>query len=117
LHDLREAYPEGSGYVYNPQSVGFNQPPNNQGPLFDTLFVCPDPVGALLDRMPCSEFGGDLFVGYLSAAPRSYHPNGVNVGFMDGHIGFISNGIDPLTMAHLIGIEDRVPIFLNDHVH
>ena len=43
--------------------------------------------------------GADIASVYLSA--RSYHAGGVNVGFCDGSIRFITNNIDPVTWGNL----------------
>ncbi len=43
---------------------------------------------------------------WLSVAPRSRHPGGVNVAFSDGHIGFLPDTIDEYTMAYLVSATD-----------
>jgi prepilin-type processing-associated H-X9-DG protein len=45
--------------------------------------------------------------GYQSAAPRSQHPGGVNAAFLDGHVVFWANDIDPVAMALMIDIRDQ----------
>lgn len=77
------------------------QPPNNQGPNSDVVYDCVNPTAAQAQRLPCS-----TWVDYLSAAPRSRHPGGVNAVYADGHIAFLSDTIDRLTMAYLISIDD-----------
>ncbi|MCH7727789.1 MAG: DUF1559 domain-containing protein [Planctomycetes bacterium] len=67
----------------------------------DTLFVCPDPADARFRGMPCLATRS-----YRSAAPRSLHPSGVNVVFLDGHVEFIPNRIDQVTMARLVSADD-----------
>ena len=62
--------------------------------------------------MPCTTWQSGGTLAYLSSAPRSNHPNGVNAVFIDGHVGFLPNTIDKLTMAYLISIEDRQPVEL-----
>ena len=68
------------------------------------------------DGMPCSNWVGLNsgtashavgVSGYLSAAPRSSHPGGVNAAFLDGHVVFWSNDIDPVAMALMIDIRDQ----------
>lgn len=87
-------------------SYGFAQPPNNLGPNLDMLYLCPDPSGAQLEGMPCAVFASNFEQGFLSAAPRSRHPGGVNVVFLDGHVGFLRDSIDERTMAFLISSND-----------
>ena len=98
MHSLRN-----EGYVPHPRSVGSTQPPNNQGPNVDTIYDCPNPSGAQIAKMPCVTNPG-----YLSAAPRSRHVGGVNVVFSDGHVGFITDGIDEVTMALLVCCNDDI---------
>jgi prepilin-type processing-associated H-X9-DG protein len=107
LHDLVDPIIyEHSGYVPNQLGLGVNQPPNNQGPNTDMLYKCPDPAGAQLENMPCNVWEAGTSRAYLSAAPRSRHTGGVQVAFADGHVGFLTNQIDFLTMAHLIHVSD-----------
>ena len=70
------------------------------------LYRCPEPAEAQLSRMPCNEWAAGTSREYLSAAPRSHHPGGVQALFVDGHIAFLPNGIDQMTMAYLIYIRD-----------
>jgi prepilin-type processing-associated H-X9-DG protein len=85
-------------------SVGFSQSPNGIHP--DTLYSCPDPLGAQLERMPCLRFEE---AGYMSVAPRSNHVEGVNGAFLDGHVDFLANDIDEMVMAQMISINDADP--------
>ena len=80
--------------------VEFAQTPNSLAP--DVLFRCPRPAAAQLDRMPCHEQWQD----YISDAPRSRHTGGVVAGYLDGHIRFLSDDIDPETMALLVAVND-----------
>jgi prepilin-type N-terminal cleavage/methylation domain-containing protein/prepilin-type processing-associated H-X9-DG protein len=102
-------------YQASPLSLGFTQPPNNPGPNADMLYRCADSAGAQLEGMPCITFvsgtfatgtGPDTDAAYLSAAPRSRHPGGVNVVFLDGHVGFLPDTIDEFTMAYLVSATD-----------
>jgi prepilin-type N-terminal cleavage/methylation domain-containing protein/prepilin-type processing-associated H-X9-DG protein len=97
-----------SGLPFSAWSLCFGetQLPNNLGPNLDMLYKCPDPVGEQLDGMPCATYGTPFSNSYLSAAPRSRHPGGVNVVFLDSHIGFLPDNIDELTMAYLISNND-----------
>jgi prepilin-type N-terminal cleavage/methylation domain-containing protein len=94
------------GYKPNPLGLGASQPPNNRGPNVDMLYECPDPAGAQLAKMPCNTWIAGTSSEYLSAAPRSHHPGGVDVVFADGRLGFLSDQIDLLTMAFMIYISD-----------
>ena len=85
--------------------MGATQLPNIQGPATDMLYDCASPAEAQLRQMPCATYGGGVFH-YLSAAPRSRHPNGVNVMYVDGHGGFFTNDVDQVLMARLISVED-----------
>lgn len=96
--------------------------PNHRAPNVDTLVRCPEEnlAEAQLQGMPCSLWTGMQvtnrlgnenrvgFAGYQSAAPRSLHPGGVNQAFLDGHIGFLPDDVDPIVMALSIGIHDDI---------
>ena len=56
--------------------------------------------------MPCVTYAAGTRLGYFGAAPRSQHPNGVNVTFMDGHAEFVADDIDPILMALRVSIND-----------
>ena len=84
-------------YVFG--SVQGERAPNSENA--DTLYDCSDPAAAKSEGMPCM-VGSD----YFSAAPRSNHPGGVNVVFLDGHVDFIQDSIDLRAMAYLISIDD-----------
>ena len=89
-------------YQYDPdtRSLGLTQIPN--GPQPDVLYNCVDAAEAQVDRMPCNQ----QFWGYISAAPRSQHPDGVNAAFADGHVSFLENQIDELQMHYMISVAD-----------
>jgi prepilin-type processing-associated H-X9-DG protein len=74
------------------------------------LYLCPDTSTAQLDDMPCNTWEAGTGREYLSAAPRSRHIGGVQVAYADGHVGFLPNQIDLLTMARLIYVSDRVTV-------
>jgi prepilin-type N-terminal cleavage/methylation domain-containing protein/prepilin-type processing-associated H-X9-DG protein len=85
------------------------QTPNTLGPNRDILVRCDEDTlaAAQLDGMPCERWQWPLGMsGYISAAPRSNHPGGVNMALLDGHVGFLSNDVDPLTLAYLVDIRD-----------
>jgi prepilin-type N-terminal cleavage/methylation domain-containing protein/prepilin-type processing-associated H-X9-DG protein len=86
------------------------QMPNTIGPNADVLVECPQDVlaQAQLERMPCIKHDWELgLLGYISSAPRSLHQGGVNIAFLDGRAEFLSDDVDPFTMAYLVGIEDE----------
>jgi prepilin-type processing-associated H-X9-DG protein len=88
------------GYEPYKLSLGLTQYPNGANP--DVLYKCPDAAEAQFDRMPCNE----AYDGYISAAPRSQHPGGVNGAFLDGHVGFIPNDIDEYVMLWMTSAND-----------
>jgi prepilin-type N-terminal cleavage/methylation domain-containing protein/prepilin-type processing-associated H-X9-DG protein len=86
------------------------QMPNTTGPNEDVLLNCPQDmlVDAQLERMPCIKWIWPLGLsGYISAAPRSSHPGGINASFLDGHVDFIRDDIDPFSLTYFIDIRDR----------
>jgi prepilin-type N-terminal cleavage/methylation domain-containing protein/prepilin-type processing-associated H-X9-DG protein len=105
--DMHQSYFATSDrYLANQYSVGLTQRPNNQGPTLDMLYACPDMATVQMEGMPCNVWAPGTEEEFLSAAPRSFHPGGVNVSFLDGHTGFLPDGIDEYTMAYLISIND-----------
>jgi prepilin-type N-terminal cleavage/methylation domain-containing protein/prepilin-type processing-associated H-X9-DG protein len=86
-------------FIFSPRSLGYTQTPN--GTTADVLYECPDLSGEQIERMPCTDSPG-----YISAAPRSNHPGGVNSAFLDGSVHFLTNDIDEPLLAHLICIAD-----------
>ena len=91
---------------YQPDADFFEkaQPPNNPVGAWnrDQLRECTNPTQADLLGMPCERES------YLSAAPRSQHPGGVNAAQMDGSVLFLSDDIDVATLAALICINDGI---------
>ena len=96
-------------YIVNERTFGWSMTPNKQGPYNDMLYECPDPAGAQMEKMPCAPFGNNYVYSWLSAAARSMHPNGVNVTYVDGHVGFVTDDINEITMAYMISINDGNP--------
>jgi hypothetical protein len=88
-------------YVFHQRSFGLTQPPNSKNP--DVLYDCPDKPEAQLEAMPCNT----EYWGYISAAPRSHHPGGVHVAYVDAHASFMSNDVDEVTMAYQAAINDE----------
>lgn len=97
----------GSKYEANKTCLGMTQLPNNRGPNVDVLYSCPDILGAQMEKMPCGLWDPNGQFNYLSSAPRSNHPGGVNVIFMDGHSGFLLDNVDEIVMAYMISINDN----------
>ncbi|MCA9234739.1 MAG: DUF1559 domain-containing protein [Planctomycetales bacterium] len=101
-------------YVPSPDSRGEAQPPNNQGPNFDTLKYCTAAATSPRQQsfeaaMPCSLHSSQTGVGvqgHMSAAPRSLHPGGVNGAFLDGHVVFLRDDIDEFVMAGMVSVTD-----------
>jgi hypothetical protein len=93
----------GSGYNGDPSTINLTaQKPNNiRIPNADVLYKC-NPVESQSRKMPCF----DSSVGYLSSAPRSGHPNLVNVVYGDAHVNPWSDNIDAMTMGYIISIND-----------
>jgi len=88
------------GYQPFPGSFGLTQRPNSAQP--DVLYQCPDMAEAQLDRMPCNT----AWRGYISAAPRSMHVGGANAAFLDGHVAFLPDDIDELSMVYMVFTTD-----------
>jgi prepilin-type N-terminal cleavage/methylation domain-containing protein/prepilin-type processing-associated H-X9-DG protein len=99
--DIRKEGQDPWPYVFKKRSLGFTQLPN--GTLMDVLYDCPDSVGEQVDRMPCGKADEE---GYISAAPRSNHLGGVNAGYLDGSVKFLSETIDEVALAYQICISD-----------
>jgi prepilin-type N-terminal cleavage/methylation domain-containing protein/prepilin-type processing-associated H-X9-DG protein len=110
--DMHDAGTSAGRYVGASFSLGQTQPPNNRGPNVDMLYLCPDMSDAQLKNMPCGVWASSGTWAYLSAAPRSMHPGGVNTTFMDGHLGFIRNDVDEYVMAYLVCINDGKTVSL-----
>ena len=87
------------------------QTPNKQLGNLDMLYHCEDPAAAQLEGMPCGKWAeeGGNSMHYLSAAPRSHHPGGVNCVFLDTRVVFFPDDIDGELMAYLISTNDGQP--------
>ncbi|MEX2176037.1 MAG: DUF1559 domain-containing protein [Pirellulaceae bacterium] len=108
--DIHHDTTNGGGFVCDPATVIASQRPNNQGPNLDMLYDCENPADAQARRMPCANWVEGSGAEYLSAAPRSHHPGGVQAVYVDGHVSFVPNEIDAVTMAYLVSIEDGHPV-------
>lgn len=108
-HDVNGTGSYGSEFKPLSQYAYQSQTPNTVGPNEDVLINCPDDllVDAQLQRMPCIKWAWQLgLFGYISAAPRSSHTGGVNASFLDGHVDFIRDEIDPMLFSNMIDIRD-----------
>lgn len=92
-----------------------SQVPNSQGGHGDVLVRCSTDhlAGLQLEDMPCIKHQWTLGIfGYISAAPRSLHPGGVNVSYLDGRVEFLADDINPVYMSYLVGIQDgEIPTY------
>jgi prepilin-type processing-associated H-X9-DG protein len=108
-HDRRAAGSYFADYRVWKRVLYQSQVPNFIGANQDILVRCPPEnlANTQLLGMPCGKWVYQLgILGYISAAPRSNHWGGVNVAYLDGHVDFLPNSINPLTMAYLISIRD-----------
>lgn len=100
----------GDDYRYSPQSLSTAQTPNSETPVADTLRVCHEGselrTTAAVERMPCSLVNVPGLMGSMSAAPRSRHPAGVNAAWLDGHVEWIADDVDPAWMTNSVAIND-----------
>ncbi len=99
---------------YRPVNLGSAQTPNRLLTWGDRLYRCADPVGALILKVPCSI--GE-YTDFLSAAPRSRHPGGVNSVFADGHVAFVPNTVDPFALAYIISIDDGNIVSVSENTY
>ncbi len=90
-------------FVVETRYLGQSQTPNNQGPLYDVLYECPDPANAQLEGMPCNDYETTR---YLSASPRSLHTGGVMITFADTSVRFLLDEVSDELMAYMISIND-----------
>lgn len=104
--------PEDRYYVPDESYIGQTQTPNLvRGPNKDTLHQCiagsEHQRTSDLESMPCTTWNGKFgYGGYYSASPRSLHPGGVNVAYLDGHTGFIVDDVDEIAFAYLVSVND-----------
>ncbi len=99
-------------YVPDPTYVADAQLPNSNIPMLgDTLFQCTPLEMRNIFKAPCVSIGQ-----YMSAAPRSNHPGGVNAVALDGHAGFLSDNVDSFTYAYLISANDGQPSDVTEYI-
>jgi prepilin-type N-terminal cleavage/methylation domain-containing protein/prepilin-type processing-associated H-X9-DG protein len=95
-------------YRPDPYFVGKTQLPNSTV-VKDTLFYCQDEQKKMSNeqQMPCLGWNHQVgAAGFYSASPRSLHPGGVNVAFLDGHTAFVNDDVDDFTFAYWVSIND-----------
>lgn len=97
-----------SPYEASSESLGESMRPNNQGPNADTIKLCQGELQrvAVDARMPCTLDLPPGTRGYMTAAPRSQHPGGVNGAYLDGHVQFLPDDIDEFVMAYAVSVND-----------
>lgn len=97
-----------SPYEASSESLGESMRPNNQGPNADTIKLCQGELqrAAADARMPCTLDLPPGTHGYMTAAPRSQHPGGVNGAYLDGHVQFLPDDIDEFLMAYSVSVND-----------
>jgi prepilin-type N-terminal cleavage/methylation domain-containing protein/prepilin-type processing-associated H-X9-DG protein len=107
-------YPDSPPFRHFPMSVGHTQRPNlrQRSINVDVLYACAedDADAAAARGMPCAEWKEDDIWRYLSSAPRSTHPGGVQALWADGRVDFLAETIDEITLAYLIAIDDGRPV-------
>ncbi len=114
IHGAGASYGFGDPYIPNTAlPTDSIQLPNKQGGVTDQIASCVNPLQAIIDGMPCSSYKG-FGQGFASASPRSNHTGGVVVVAMDGHVGFITDDVDPVAFALSIHVSDSQPFELGD---
>jgi prepilin-type N-terminal cleavage/methylation domain-containing protein/prepilin-type processing-associated H-X9-DG protein len=105
--DMHSSVPPTEKFRHSSASFGLTQRPNNQGPNMDMLYYCREVADAQLVGMPCGNWQAHTDSDFQSAAPRSQHPGGVNVVFLDGRARFLEDNVDELVMAYTVSINDN----------
>ncbi len=75
----------------------------------DLLYSCPRPVQAHVQGLPCSRGSGRSRL-FVTGAPRSHHQGGVNMTSLDGHVGFLSDDVDPVLFVQIVAVNDAAVI-------
>jgi hypothetical protein len=105
-YDAHHNFSGGGKFYTDGQFTQFMQTPNHRGPNLDPIYGCGQPADAQLEGMPCATWSLGTSVAYLSSAPRSNHPTGVNVALMDGAVRFVTDDVDPVSMAYQVSVND-----------
>ncbi len=108
LGDSRDDQRTVDHYVPDPAFFSWAHTPNSQETA-DLLFVCPQPVVAFLEAMPCQRASG-LSALFVTGSARSRHGGGVNDVWLDGHVGFTSDAVDIATLTFLVSVDDSAVI-------
>jgi hypothetical protein len=103
-------------YVPDATYADWAHGPNAQIAAPDYIYRC-KPAISRRERMPCKTATGTDRL-WVTGAPRSLHAGGVVAVALDGHAGFISDGIDTfLVLSRLISADDSAPIDVAEHLH
>lgn len=107
-YDMHHSGLDAGPFRHTPFSLGHTQRPNIRDARVnvDVLYGCPDAAAAAQAGMPCGVWRPFGDWRYLSSAPRSGHPGGVQALWADGHVTFLEDGVDEVAMAYLISIRD-----------
>ncbi|MFM1902976.1 MAG: Type secretion system protein precursor [Planctomycetota bacterium] len=107
-YDMHHGGRPGAPFEHSIISLGHTQRPNISDPAVnvDVLYDCPDSTAAEAAGMPCATWTPWGEWRYLSSAPRSRHPGGVQSLWADGRVTFLPDTIDEIVMGYLIAIDD-----------
>jgi prepilin-type N-terminal cleavage/methylation domain-containing protein/prepilin-type processing-associated H-X9-DG protein len=107
-YDMHHGGPVGAPFQHSTISLGHTQRPNiaDASVNVDVLYDCPDAKSAEAAGMPCATWTPWGEWRYLSSAPRSRHPGGVQSLWADGRVTFLPDAVDEIVMGYLIAIDD-----------
>ena len=107
-YDMHHGGRPGAPFQHSIISLGHTQRPNISDPAVnvDVLYDCPDSDSAKASGMPCATWTPWGTWRYLSSAPRSRHPGGVQSLWADGRVTFLPDSVDEIVMGYLIAIDD-----------
>ncbi len=107
-YDMHHGGRPGGPFAHSIISLGHTQRPNISDPSVnvDVLYDCPDANSAKAAGMPCATWTPWGEWRYLSSAPRSRHPGGVQSLWADGRVTFLPDSVDEIVMGYLIAIDD-----------
>ena len=107
-YDMHHGGQVGAPFQHSILSLGHTQRPNIRSSEInvDVLYDCPDPDAAEAAGMPCATWSPWGSWRYLSSAPRSRHPGGVQSLWADGRVTFLPDTVDEIVMGYLIAIDD-----------
>ena len=107
-YDMHHRGQPGRPFQHSTLSLGHTQRPNIASPEVnvDVLYGCPDANSAKVAGMPCATWTPWGEWRYLSSAPRSRHPGGVQALWADGRVTFLADTVDEIVLGYLIAIND-----------